>query len=164
MTESLNQEIQEYRLQLQKGYLQKAYKGIMAFMSELKTMLGKKYPEYIAGALYLGFMDMTYFAFTPPSLKTKNLKIAIVYLHEEGRFEGWLGGINRKIQAEYIRLLSQKQHGNYTLSRVQPGVDSILESILVDDPDFDHPEELKQQIESKITLFIQDVTIISNEA
>ena len=59
MTESLNQEIQEYRLQLQKGYLQKAYKGIMAFMSELKTMLGKKYPEYIAGALYLGFMDMT---------------------------------------------------------------------------------------------------------
>ncbi len=30
------------------------------------------------------------------------LKIAIVYLHEDGRFEVWLGGSNRKIQAEFL--------------------------------------------------------------
>ncbi len=157
MTESLNQEIQEYRLQLQKGYLQKAYKGIMSFMSELKTILERKYPDFISSAMYFGYMDMTYFAITPPSLKNRNLKIAIVFLHAEGRFEGWLGGVNRKVQAEFIQYFSQKQLANYKISQVQPGVDSILETILVEKPDFDHPEELKLQIEEKIMGFVRDV-------
>ncbi len=56
--------------------MQKAYKAIMTFMSGLCTYLEKKYPEYNTSALYFGYMDMTYFAFTPPGLKGKKLKIA----------------------------------------------------------------------------------------
>ena len=100
---------------------------------------------------------MTYFAFTPADLKNKKLKIAIVYLHEPGRFEVWLGGSNRKIQAEVIELLRHKDIGKYKLSQRLPGVDSIIEATLVNQPDFDDSEELKQQIEGKTLEFINDV-------
>ena len=160
---SLNKHIHEYRLQLIKGHIQKAYKGIMTFMSGMKSHLEKNYPDHLTSALYFGYMDMSYFAFTPPSLKAKKLKIAIVYLHEQGRFEVWLGGSNRKIQVEYIERLSHKNLGKYKLSQVSPGVDSIIESILVEHPKFNNLEQLEMHIEKKTTEFINDMTTIVDE-
>lgn len=161
--DSLNDHVREYTIQLRKGQIQKAYKGLMIFMSGLRTYLESMYPEYTASSLYFGYMDMTYFAFTPTDLKNKKLKIAIVYLHEEGRFEVWLGGSNRKIQAEYIKLLSGKNLGKYKLSQSLPGVDSIIESTLSDQPNFDHPDELKKHIERKTIEFVNDITSMLNE-
>jgi hypothetical protein len=158
--DSMNQLIREYNTQLSIGKIQKAYKGIMTFVAGLRTYLENKYPEYTTGALYPGYMDMTYFAFTPLDLKNKKLKIAVVYLHEEGRFEVWLGGSNRRIQAEYIDLLKHKNIGSYKLSKVLPGVDSIIEAIVAEQPDFDQAEELKEQIEKKTIAFIDDITSI----
>jgi len=71
---TLNEHIREYQLQLSKGHIQKAYKGIMTFMSSLKSQLEKAHPDYFTSALYFGYMDMTYFAFTPPDLKEKKVK------------------------------------------------------------------------------------------
>jgi len=84
-------------------------------------------------------------------------------LHEQGRFEAWLGGSNKKIQAEYIELLGGKNIGKYKLSKVLPGVDSIIESILVEQADFVQLEELKMEIEKKILEFINDITAMLNE-
>jgi len=161
--ESLNVHILEYVLQLKEGHIQKAYKGIMTIMSGLKSHLEKNYPDYFTSALYFGYMDMTYFAFTPALLKQKKLKIAIVYLHKQARFEVWLGGSNRKIQAEFIERLSHKNLGGFQLSQVHPGVDSIIESVIVDQPDFDDIEELKKQVERKTMGFINDITSILDE-
>lgn len=161
--DSLNNHMREYKIQLGKGQIQKAYKGIMTFMSGLLRYLENRYPDYTAGALYFGYMDMTYFPFTPADLKIKKLKIAIVYLHAEGRFEVWLGGSNRKVQTDYIKLLEKKNSGKYKLSQVLPGVDSIMESILVEKPDFDLPEELKEQIERKTIEFVNDMISMLNE-
>ena len=158
--ESLNNHIQDYTKQLSKGHIQKAYRGIMAFMSALSAYLENKYQNYSTGALYFGYLDMTYFAFTPSDLKNRKLKIAIVYIHEQGRFEIWLVGNNRKIQAEYIELMRQKNIGEYKLSQVMPGVDSIIASVLVEQPDFDHPEELEKQIETKTVTFINDIILL----
>lgn len=155
--DSLNTKIREYTHQLSKGHIQKAYKGLMTFMSSLRAQLESQYPQYTVSALYFGYMDMTYFAFTPPALKDKKLKVALVYIHETGRFEAWLGGSNRKIQAETIELLTGKDIHGYKLSQVSPGVDSIIETILVEQPDFDHSDELKQQIENRLIEFIQDM-------
>lgn len=157
---SLDKHIQEYRIQLSKGNIQKAYQGIMTFMSGLKSFLETRHNDYFTSALYFGYMDMSYFAFTPQNLKDKKLKIAIVYLHEQGIFEAWLGGNNRKIQVEFIEQLSEKDIGKYSLSKAAPGVDSIIEAVLVADPDFDSLEELKLQIEKKTIAFIHDMTAI----
>lgn len=161
--DTLNNYIREYKIQLSKGQIQKAYKGIMTFMSGLSTYLESRYPDYTVSALYFGYMDMTYFAFTPADLKIKKLKIAIVYLHEQGIFEVWLTGSNRKTQAEYIELMRCRNIGKYKLSQVLPGVDSIIEAGLVEKPDFDYPEELKKQIERKTIEFVNNITSILNE-
>jgi uncharacterized protein (DUF1499 family) len=160
---SPNDVIREYKNQLSKGIIQEAYKKIMKFMSDLSIYLKKRHPDYTLSALYFGYMDMTYFAFTPNDLKSKRLKIAIVYLHEQGRFEVWLSGTNRKIQAEYINFMRHKDIGGYKLSQVMPGVDSIIEATMVEEPDFDHPEELKKQIEKKTIGFIDDIVKLLNE-
>ena len=161
--ESLNNHILEYQMHLGKGQIQKAYRGIMAIMSGLIKYLKSRRPDFIAGSIYFGYMDMTYFPFTPAVLKARKLKIAIVYLHEEGRFEIWLSGSNRKIQAEYIKLLQLKTSGKYNVSVVMPGVDSIIESVLVEKPDFDNPEELKKLIEAKIIEFANDIIRLLTE-
>lgn len=155
--DSLNQHIQEYRKQLRKGRIQKAYRGIMSFMLNLRSDFENKYPEHAIGSIYYGYMDMTYFAFTPAELRNKGLKIAIVYLHEKGAFEIWLAANNRKIQADYINIFNNKKVGEYTISVVSPGVDSIVEAALVTRPDFDAPEELKMQIEMGTMSFTKGI-------
>ena len=155
--ETLKSYVREYTIQLKKGEIQKAYKGIMTFMNGLKGYLERKYTDYHSSVLYFGYMDMTYFALTPTALKDRKLKIAIVFLHEECRFELWLAGNNRKVQADYIALLEQKDMGRYTLSKVHPGVDSIIALAIVEQPDFDNPEGLKIRIEENIGSFINDI-------
>lgn len=154
---TLNDDIKEYTGQLRRGAIPRAYRGIIGFMSALMRHMSGKYPEYTASALYAGFMDMTYFAFTPGDLRSRNLKIAVVYLHEENRMEVWLGGGNRKIQADYIAKLGRTDIGDYILSEVKPGVDSIIEKKIARQPDFDHADELTRQIEEATIIFANDM-------
>lgn len=152
---NLNDCIKEYTEQLAKGQIQQAYKGIMTFMSGLSGYLQSRHPDYAVSALYYGYMDMTYFAFTPLAIKELKLKIAIVFLHEECRFEVWLSGMNKKIQAHYIDRLRAKGIDKYKLSQPLPGVDSIVESIIIDQPNFANTDELMKEIEIKTMEFIE---------
>jgi hypothetical protein len=160
---SLNYCIQEYKDQLSKGVIQKAYREIISFMSELRGYLSGKYPDYAVSSLYFGYMDMTYFALTPPALRDMKLKIAIVFLHEECRFEAWLAANNRQVQAEYIKLLQHKNTGKYSLSQIQPGVDSIIATSIIEQPDFDDLEVLKKLIEARTKEFAEDIILLLNE-
>lgn len=156
--ESLQKNIDLFREQLQEGALQKAYRGLMDYIMNLKTYLKKKYPDYaVSSSLYVGYMDMTYFSFTPPSLKDRNLKIAIVFNYDTFRFEVWLGGYNKQVQEEYWKLFKQSDWKKYHLVPGTEGVDSILESVLVENPNFDEPNILTEQIEEGTLQFIEDV-------
>lgn len=140
--------------------MQKAYRGIMAFMSDLRAHLESKYPAYTTSAVYPGYMDMTYFAFTPSALKDLKLKIAIVYLHEEATFELWLAGSNRQVRADLIELRRHRDTGRYALTPLQPVVDSIIATSIAERPDFDQPDEPKRQIEAKTIEFTEDMLSI----
>jgi|GEM_PF-2479055 len=59
--------------------------------------------------------------------------------------------------------MSHKDIGKYKLSKVLPGVDSIIESILVEQPDFNNLKELKRQIEKKTIQFINDLISLLDE-
>lgn len=162
--DSLNRCIADYTHQLCDGRIQRAYRGILAFLTSLRSDLAEKYPEYVVSMVYAGYLDMSYFAFTPLVWKQKGLKIAIVYLHQQNRFEGWLGAANRAIQKKYFERFSVQDVGSYRLTRPQPGVDSILMSLLDDRPDFDRPEELRDRIEAKAMAFIADMETILNKS
>lgn len=84
-------------------------------------------------------------------------------MHEENRIEAWLGGGNRKVQAEYIEKLRHRDIGSCKLSRVSPGVDSILEMEILKQPDFDHVEDLMQTIGSRTIAFAESVLSILDE-
>ena len=156
--EPFHEYIPEYQTQLKKGSIQKAYKGLMEYMLGLRTHFQKKYPDYfVSGSLYYGYMDMTYFSFFPGSLKDRGLKVAIVFLHEAFRFEAWLAGYNKQVQTKYWKLIKESGWDKYHLVSTTKGADSILEHVLVDNPDFSNLEVLTAQIESGTLGFIQDV-------
>jgi len=161
--DSLNKLIIEYTDQLRRGNIQKAYRGIMTVMSDLKTYLTGKYPDYSSGALYFGYMDMTYFSFFPETLKNKKLKIAIVFIHDTLSFEIWLAGYNKQIQLKYWKFFKESNWNKYRIPSTIKGADSILECTLVDNPDFSNLEALTMQIESGTLKFIMDVTTFLSE-
>lgn len=156
--ESLNKYMASYRRQVQKGDMPKAYRGLMDAMGELKNRLAQKHPDFTKpGGLYAGYMDMTYFAFTPKDLHEKKLKTAIVYLHETGRFEAWLAAGNRGIRARYEAFFRENGWDKTPVTKAGPGVDAILEKTIADDPDFDDLDALAEQIENRAIGFIREI-------
>jgi hypothetical protein len=155
---SFQEDIAENRKQLEKGVIQKAYKGLMEYIMDLKTHLQTQYPDYfVSGSIYYGYMDMTYFSFYPKSLKDRGLKAGVVFLHEAFRFEAWLFGYNKQVQAKYWKLFKDSAWKKYHLVPTTKGADSILESILVEHPDFSDLDNLTKQIVEGTVKFIEDV-------
>jgi hypothetical protein len=156
--ESFPEYIDEYKKQLKEGDIKKAYKGLMEYIMNLRTYFQKKYPEYfISGSIYYGYMDMTYFSFFPISIKSRKLKTAIVFIHDTCRFEVWLAGYNKQVQSKYWKLFKENEWNKYPIMPTTKGVDSIIEHILVDNPDFNDLDTLTKQIERKVLVFIGDV-------
>ncbi|HPR33875.1 MAG TPA: hypothetical protein PLK12_17365 [Prolixibacteraceae bacterium] len=155
---SLNGCIAEYKKQIEKGDIKTAYRGLMEFMLYLKNHLASKHPGYqVSGGLYFGYMDMTYFSITPEALSEKKLKIALVFLHDSIRFEAWLAGANKQIQLEYWKLFSASGWDKHSVPADLKGRDSIVETVLVEQPDFDDLETLTRQIDQGLQLFAKDL-------
>jgi len=155
---SLLENMAEFRKQLEKGAIQKAYQGLMEYMMSLKNHFSNKYPDYsTAGSLYDGHMDMTYFSILPKSLKDRDLKIAIVFLYDAFRFEIWLSGKNKQVLAKYWKIINKSKWDKYKVVEPAKGVDSVVEHILVDNPDFSDLDSLTRQIEQGALEFIQDI-------
>ena len=156
--ESFHEYMNEYKKQMKKGDIIKAYKGLMEYIMNLRTYFKNKYPDYfVSGNIYYGYMDMTYFSFIPKSLKDRKLKIAIVFLHETIRFEAWLAGYNKQVQTKYWKLFKESGWNKYRLVSTTKGEDSILEHTLVDKPDFGDLDSLTIQIEKAALEFIKNI-------
>ncbi|MDK2980204.1 MAG: hypothetical protein PWQ55_551 [Chloroflexota bacterium] len=155
---SFAEAMQAYHRQLQQGDIQQAYRGLMDFMSALKTQLKTKYPDYqVSGSLYFGYMDMTYFAFTPPVLKDKGLKIAVVFVHETFAFEAWLSAANRGLLAQFAQRIDAAGWDKYRRVTPAQNPDAILECTLAADPDFSDLPALSARIEREALAFCADV-------
>jgi len=114
----------------------------------------------VPGNVYQGYMDMTYFSIIPPSLKQHKLKIAVVFLYDAFRFEVWLSGYNRQVQAKYWQMFRERGWQPYRLVDDPLKADAILEHILVAEPDFTDPDALTRQIEIGVTAFIKEMLMI----
>ena len=155
---SLQEDMIEYRKQLKKGVIQKAYQGLMQYMLSLKNHFSTQHPDFsVSGSMYSGYMDMTYFSVVPKSLKDQELKIAIVFVYDSFRFEVWLSGRNQQVMAKYWKIIKDTGWEKYQLADQGKWADSILEHILVDNPDFSDLAALTRQIEQGTLKFIQDV-------
>ena len=154
---SIQEDMNELRMQLRTGAIQKAYKALLSYMMELRTRFKNKYPSYSISGLYQGYLDMTYFAIVPPSLKQRDLKIAIVFNYEAFRFEAWLAGTHRQVQRKYWELFRDSRWTEYRIVTPAKGVDSIIECNLAEDFDFGDLDSLTASIEENAVEFIDDV-------
>ena len=154
---STSRDMKEFRRQLEKGAIQKAYGALLSYMMGLRTHFKNKPADSTVSGLYQGYMDMTYFALFPPSLKHLKLKIAIVFNYDAFRFEAWLAASNRKIQRQYWELFKDSQWPEYRVVAPAIGIDSILECDLATDFDLDDPDALTARIERITVAFIDDI-------
>jgi hypothetical protein len=162
--ESFHKYINEYRKQLKKGAIKEAYKGLMEYFADLRLYLKNKYPDYfLSSSIHEGQMDYTYFYFFPKSLKNQKLKIVILFIHGTFTFEVWLAGYNKNVQAIYWKLFKENDWNKYHIASTARDVDSIIDFVLVENPDFSDLDTLTSQIERGTLKFIGDIeTFLSN--
>lgn len=154
---SFQENIQYFKQEIENGYITDAYKELMDYIMDLRVYFKNKYPAFYVSGIYQGYMDMTYFSFSPESLKSNKLKIAIVFLYDKFRFEVWLAGYNKNVQNKYWELFKENDWNKYNIPSTTKGADSIMEYILVENPDCSDLDNLTHQIETSTFDFINDV-------
>jgi hypothetical protein len=155
--EPFHEYIPEYQKQLKRGTVKAAYQGLMQYFEALRLHFKKNYPDYFLSDLTRGNMDYTYFYFFPKSLKTRQLKIVVFFSHADFRFEVWLAGYNKTVQAKYWKIFKAADWSKYPVASTIKGVDYIVAHVLVENPDFKDLDALTKQIESGTLKFISDV-------
>ena len=103
--------------------------------------------QYTFAGILHGYMDYTYFYYSNDFLKSKKLKLGLVLNHLEMRFEIWLLGNTIPNQKKYWELLKTTKWNKDTTEMPKY---SILETTLVENPDFNNVNALTKQIEAKM--------------
>lgn len=154
---SLTQDIAAYCNAVSDGALPRAYRGILSVLTSFKSAWEVAHPQDNVGALYQGYMDMSFVAVAPVAFGARRLKISLVFLHDEGVFTLWLTAGNRAIQAETSAALRDKPLGGYTLCALKPGVDAIIAQTVPLPYAFDEPERLIMRFMKETEHFLEDM-------
>lgn len=144
---SLSDDLKDLQERLGEGSLRRAYGSIVGYMSRLRAHFASVQGERAVSGLYQGYFDMTYFALFPASLKSRGLKLAIVFDYGSFGFKVWLAARNRKLQSRYWMLLRDNGWSEYALVQPAPGVDAIVECDVADALDLEDPQALTKRIE-----------------
>lgn len=161
---SFQENIAEYRKQLEQGAVKEAYRGLMQYFENLRLNLKQKYPDYFLTDVHYGCMDYTYFYFFPKTLKRRNLKVMILFIHNTFEFQVLLAGYNKEVQAKYWKLFKENSWDKYPLASTTKGVDYIIDYTLVEKPDFNNLDALTEQIETGTQRFIEDIEAFLSKA
>ncbi len=139
-----NDYIALYKEQLENGEIQIAYERIVKYVMALKAQFSKEFADkFQTGNVSPGYMDFTYFPFFNDYLRSKKLRFGIVLNHRKMRFELWLMGQNADVQHEYWNLLKTTEWNKKQATMPKY---SVLEAVLVENPDFNTPDLLAETI------------------
>ena len=158
---SLNEYVAVYKEQLHKGDILIAYNELVKFVMKLRTDFMKSLSDqYSFTGILHGYMDYTYFYYSNDFLKSKKLKFGLVLNHVEMRFEVWLLGNTLPVQKEYWELL---RFAKWNKDRKEMPKYSIIEAVLVANPDFNNLNILTEQIETEMIQVSEEiVTYLKN--
>jgi hypothetical protein len=154
---TLDKDIRELQKRLSDGSIQRAYRGIISYMSRLRTVFAVQQGERAVSALYQGYFDMTYFALFPDALRKRDLKLAIVFNYETFIFEIWLVARNRKIQRRYWELFFNTGYTKHRLIEPAVGIDAIVTAVLSADYSVQNEDSLTTHIVQGVMAFERDI-------
>ncbi len=144
----LNHYVNTYKEQLKQGDIKEAYKGLVKYITRLGTTLSKNLPEnYTFGDIFQGYMDYTYIYYSNDFLKKRKLKFGLVLNHSKMQFEIWLLGQTKPIQEKYWQIFRNTKWSNDRTTKPQY---AILETVLIENPDFNDLDSLTKQIENRL--------------
>jgi len=151
----LNHYVDKYKEQIDKGDIQVAYVGLVKYVTRLGTTLSNNLSEsYSFGSLFQGYMDYTYFYYSDDFLKKRKLKMGLVLNHSKIQFEIWLLGQTIPIQEKYWEYFKSTKWNKDRTTRPQY---SILETTLIEKPNFNDLDRLSKQIENKLTSITNEI-------
>ncbi len=153
--------LNEYKTLLQTTDLIEAYQEFIKLFRFLRIELEKTMTEYrFQGNIAENGMDYSYFLFWNEELKSKGLKIAVVFVHRDFRFEVWVSGFNRKYQSKYYDILKDKEIP-FELTSSPTKTDYILRvpADISDISNGDYVVEKIKSISDEILIFIKHLNI-----
>ena len=161
MGKTTNDYIAIYKEQLQNGDIQIAYERLLKYLMTLKAFFEHKLShEYSFGNISRGYLDYTYFPFFNNYLRAHKLRFGIVLNHQKICFELWLMGQNAQVQKEYWEVLKDTE---WNKERITKPRYSVLETVLIESPDFDDTDALSAKIEqSAMTAVNQIMSFLTN--
>ena len=149
------EDLEALRAQLAQGHIARAYSAIIGYMSRLRASYSTG--EWPVSGLYQGQFDMTYFAIFPPTLKARDLKLAVVFDYASFRFEIWLAARNRPVQRRYWELLNEGGWTKHRLVEPAVGVDAIAVSEVADGGSLTDPESLTIELDAAVWSLLSDL-------
>jgi hypothetical protein len=126
-------------------------------MSRLRSHFAARDGERAVSGLYQGCFDMTYFALFPPALKSRGLKLAIVFDYESFGFQVWLAARNRTLQRRYWQLLRDNGWSKHRLVEPAAGIDAIVECDVAGAAELETPELLTSRLEASAQALTDDL-------
>ncbi|WP_422824349.1 DUF7000 family protein [Xenorhabdus bharatensis] len=145
--QSIDKRIAVYKTQLEQGDIQKTYHYLLRYVMHLKAYFTSNLTnKFSFGNISPGYMDFTYFPFFNDYLRERKLRFGIVLNHKALRFELWLMGKNATVQKAYWNTL---KNSSWNAKRTEMPQYSVLETVLVESPDFTNVTLLTVQIKEE---------------
>ncbi|WP_420574545.1 AraC family transcriptional regulator [Kordia sp.] len=137
------------------------YHDLIAYMKSIRTFFINEYDsEFTFGAIYQGKKDFSYFSLTTEELKKQKLKFVIIFNHKKMCFSICLSGQNKSIRKKYWEMFKNSNWNHYHLAASIDESLSIMDSLIVENPDFEDMQKLLAQIEIESFKFINEIRAI----
>ena len=150
--------LDEYKKQLKKGHVQKAYKQILDFLSSFRLHLEKNHTHLsLSNSVQNYYLEVSYFFILTEKLKKEKLKIVLFFYHESFTFDVWLSGNNKAVRKKFVEKIPAKTLKKFTSKISEDDVFSIVRHTLVSDADFKDSDALNITLEKGLLKFTADV-------
>jgi hypothetical protein len=162
--ENYNELMNDLKVQINKGRIQKAYRYIFEIFSDLGAEIKNNQTKIIStNSLYHGHLDMTYLPVTTDILKSNDLKIAIVFNYPLFQFEIWLSAVNRKKRDDTLKTISQSKWKKYKTVENNENTDAIIEFKIKGINDYSDKNRVVSLITNATIIFISDIELFIHE-
>ena len=156
--ETFNELMSDFKVQLNKGKIQRAYRYIFDIFADLGNELKSHKDKSISiNSLYHGYLDMTYLPVMTELLRDNGLKIAVVFNYSLFQFEIWLSAINRKRRKEVLEIIANSKWNKYKTVENDANTDAIIELKINGIYEFGNKNRIVTLIAKETYAFISEI-------
>ncbi|QOD59372.1 AraC family transcriptional regulator [Polaribacter haliotis] len=150
--------LSKYKAQNQKCENNLDYHQLINYMKELRLFFQKEYGTiFRLGKIYQGDPNFSYFSLTTDELKKQKLKFVIILNHKELYFSICLSGQNKSIRKKYWKIFKGSDWNKYHLAESIDDSLSIIDQIIVEEPNFNNKRSLTEKIEKESMKFTREL-------